>query len=76
MEKMNEVLLNMNSGLACLKARIRAKLSEKGGQFAMDNAVAFVIIVAVGAVALTLLINYLQGDLSSNLKSHINDFFS
>ena len=54
----------------------KAKLREENGQFVMDHAVVFVIIIVLGGIALLLLRNYLQDDLSNTLKDKINAFFN
>lgn len=54
----------------------KEKLRENNGQFVMDHAVVFVIIIVLGGVALLLLRNYLQNDLSNTLKSKIDAFFN
>lgn len=54
----------------------RRKLAENDGQFVMDHAVVFVIIIVLGGVSLLLLRNYLNDELSNTLKSKINEFFN
>lgn len=54
----------------------RRKLAEDEGQFVMDHAVVFVIIIVLGGVSLLLLKNYLNDELSNTLKSKINEFFN
>lgn len=55
---------------------VRRKLAENDGQFVMDHAVVFVIIIVLGGVSLLLLKNYLNDELSNTLKSKINEFFN
>lgn len=55
--------------------RVREKLSEEKGQFVMDHAVVFVLIIVLGGSALVLLTTYLQNDLSTTLRDKINEFF-
>ena len=52
------------------------KLSESSGQFVIDHAIVFVIALVLGGIGLTLLVNYLQSDLSNTIKTKINDFFN
>lgn len=54
----------------------RRKLNENSGQFVIDHAIVFVIALVLGGIGLTLLVNYLQSDLSNTIKTKINDFFN
>ncbi len=76
MKKLDNLAISSAIKLNCVKQRIKRKLCENKGQFAMDNAVAMVIIVALAAVLLVLLIDYFKGDLATNIKSNISDLFS
>lgn len=84
---MKKHILNASSSLkaACGRAmlhvwqggrRVREKLSEEKGQFVMDHAVVFVLIIVLGGIALVLLTTYLQNDLSNTLRDKINEFFA
>lgn len=76
MKNLNNLCISASIKLNGLKNRVKSKLRDNKGQFAIDNGVAMVIIIALGAVALTLLIAYFKGDFSTNLKSNINKLFS
>lgn len=81
--RINRMIANAKSNLnrACVRLRLGAqeageKLRETDGNFVMDHAVVFVLILVLGGIALLLLKNYLNNDLSSTLKDKINDFFN
>ncbi len=76
MKKLNELAIAASFKLNSMKQRVRSKLKDDKGQFAMDNGVAMVIIVAVAAVLLALLIAYFKGDFSTGIKNNINNLFS
>ena len=76
MKNLNNLCISASLKLNGLKDRAKSKLKDNKGQFAIDNGVAMVIIIAIGAVALTLLIAYFKGEFSTNLKSNINKLFS
>ncbi|MEA4954810.1 MAG: hypothetical protein VB096_04785 [Pseudoflavonifractor sp.] len=57
------------------KSAVREKLAENSGQFVMDHAVVFVLIIVLGGIALALLTNFLQSDMAPTLKSKIMEFF-
>lgn len=67
---------NLTTRLYLRAQAAKAKLLEKNGQFVMDHAVVFVLILVLGGIVLTLLTAYLQNDLSTTIKGKINDFFS
>lgn len=76
MKKLNNFCISASLKLNGLKDRVKSKLKEDKGQFAIDNGVAMVIIVAVGAVVLGLLLFYFKGEFANNLKSNISNMFS
>lgn len=55
---------------------VRAKLAENSGQFVMDNAVVFVIILVIAGIVIALLTTFLRTDLAPLLTQKIRDFFS
>ena len=57
-------------------ARLKDTLKDESGQFVMDHAVVFVIILVLGALALLLLKNFLNDDLAPTLKTKIMAFFN
>lgn len=64
------------ASLAGKKCEARAKLAENSGQFVMDHAVVFVLIIVLGGIALALLTSFLQADMAPTLKSKIMEFFN
>lgn len=69
--------MNLAAAHAYLTAKTaKEKLGENNGQFVMDHAVVFVIIIVLGGLALLLLRNYLQDDLANTIKSKIDAFFN
>ncbi|WP_293009828.1 MULTISPECIES: DUF6133 family protein [unclassified Oscillibacter] len=56
--------------------RMKDTLKDESGQFVMDHAVVFVIIIVLGALALLLLKNFLNNDMAPTLKTKIMEFFN
>lgn len=54
----------------------RGKLAEERGDFIMDHAVVFIIIIVVAALVISLLVAYLNTDFSSMLKSKVSGLFN
>lgn len=52
------------------------KLKADDGQFVMDHAVVFVLILALAAIALGLLITFMKTDLAPTLRTKIMEFFN
>lgn len=52
------------------------KLAEEHGQFIMDNAMIFVIILLLGAIVVAAMTTLVQNDLIPSLRTKIMDFFS
>lgn len=76
MKNLNNLCISTSLKLNGLKDKVKSKLKDNKGQFAIDNGVVMVIVVALGAVALTVLIAYFKGEFSTNLKGNINNLFS
>lgn len=75
MKRINDIYFTASIKLDSFLRKARNKLTENNGQFAMDNGVAMVIIVAVAAVLLALLIAYFKGEFATNVKNNISDLF-
>lgn len=58
------------------KATACLKLAENRGDFVMDHAVVFVIIIVVAGIAILLLTTFLQTDMGPLLTQKIKDFFN
>ena len=54
----------------------KEKLQDTSGDFVLDHAMVFVIILVVGAVVITALVNYIENDFTDLIKSQINAFFN
>lgn len=76
MKKLNDLTIAASLKLNSMKQKIKCKLNDDKGKFAMDNGVAMVIIVAIAAVLLGLLIAYFKGDFATGIKSNIANLFS
>ena len=59
-----------------LSGHMKAKLLSNDGQFVVDHAVVFVIIIVLGALALTLLKGFIETDMAPVLKEKIMAFFN
>lgn len=64
------------AAIAGKKNEAMDKLTENSGQFVMDHAVVFVLIIVLGGIALALLTSFLQADMAPTLKSKIMEFFN
>lgn len=62
--------------LVCRRQIALDKLAENNGQFVMDHAVVFVLILVLAGIALTLLTSFLNDDLAPTLRQKILDFFN
>lgn len=60
--------------IAALEAK--EKIRDDRGNFFMDHAVVFVLIIVIGGIVLALLTTYIQNDLATTIKSKISDFFT
>lgn len=58
------------------KAVAERKLTEQRGDFVMDHAVVFVIILVIAGIGITLLTTFLQTDMAPLLTQKIKDFFN
>lgn len=73
---LGNVARKLHAALLMKKGTIRMKLAENNGQFVMDHAVVFVLIIVLGGIALVLLTTFLQNDMAPTLKTKIMDFFN
>lgn len=60
-------------GLQITAMNARKKLCENNGQFVMDHTVVFVVSLALGGIALVILVNYLKGTLSTQIQKKVSD---
>ena len=73
--------LNRHMVNVCLRMQRRAEkardtLQENDGQFVVDHAIVFVIILVLGAIALLLMKNWLKDSLAPTLQGKVADFFN
>lgn len=71
-KKVNSLTTRMN--LAWMHTR--QKLRETSGQFVMDHAAVFIIIIVLAGLTLGLLVVYVENDFSNSLKSKLNELFN
>lgn len=76
MKKLNNAIraLSIRAHAGLLSAK--SKLKERNGQFVIDHAAVFIIILVLAGITLTLLANYIETDFASSLKSKINSLFN
>ena len=74
--KLNEKLLRAYRRVRGLGKKAAETLKNEDGQFVVDHAVVFVIIIVLGAVAIVLMRTYLQNDLSVLLKNKVEALFN
>lgn len=74
--KLNEKLLRAYLRVRGLGKKAAETLENEDGQFVVDHAVVFVIIIVLGAVAIVLMRTYLQNDLSVLLKNKVEALFN
>ena len=56
--------------------RLKETLRDESGQFVVDHAVVFVIIIVLGALALAALKVFVTNDMAPTLKNKIMEFFN
>lgn len=54
----------------------REKLEETRGDFVLDHAMVFVIILVIGAIVIAVISNYIQNDFVNLIKEKITAFFN
>lgn len=69
---MDKLVMN----LMAKKTVARHKLTEQRGDFVMDHAVVFVIILVLAGIGITLLTTFLQTDMAPLLTNKIKGFFN
>lgn len=72
MNKLNMAMINLQVAVNDIKERIK----EERGDFILDHAMVFVIILVVGAIVLVALKNYISNDFTNLVKSKIDEFFN
>ncbi len=74
--KMNVGMIRMQAKLNELAADAKKKWNEKRGDFILDHAMVFVIILVVGGIALLALKTYIDEEFTDLVKTKINEFFN
>jgi len=69
---MNKIAIRTK--LAAMGAK--EKLTNRDGDFILDHAMVFVIILIVGGISIALLVTYLQGDFSTLVSDKVTEFFN
>lgn len=76
MKAMKTYMNTLLTNLVMLKTRAKKKLEENDGQFVMDHAAVFIIIIVLAGISLALLSRYVETDFANSLKQKINELFS
>lgn len=76
MNKMNVGMIRMQAKLNELADETKKKWNENRGDFILDHAMVFVIILVVGGIALMALKTYIDGEFTNLVKTKINEFFN
>lgn len=71
-KKINYALVALNNEAAICGEKLRTQ----DGDFAIDKSIVYVIAIALGAVAMGLLVAYFKEDLSNLIKEKMNAFFN
>ena len=76
MKKLNNAIraLSIRAHAGLLSAK--SKLKERNGQFVIDHAAVFIIIIVLAGIALGLLSTYIKTDFATELKSKISSLFN
>jgi hypothetical protein len=75
-QRMNDLINSANKTALRLFTHCRGKLAETRGDFVMDHAVVFIIIIVVAALVISLLVAYLNNDFSDLLRDKISTLFN
>lgn len=73
---MNKLLLNTYMKVQTVSGKAQKVLHDKTGDFVMDHAVVAAIVVAVGAISITLLTQFLKSDMAPSLSDKVLSFFN
>lgn len=73
---MKKIMKKISDGITKQYIAAKAALSGNNGQFVVDHAVVFVIIIVLGALALVLMKNFLSNSLAPTLNSKLMEFFN
>lgn len=76
MKNLNRYLLPLSVRTDLALRAVRNKLKEQRGDFVIDHAAVFIIILVLAGVALTLLLGYFKTDFFTALKEKISAIFS
>lgn len=76
MNKMNVGVIRMQAKLNELAADAKKKWNENRGDFILDHAMVFVIILVVGGIALLALKTYIDEEFTELVKTKIDEFFN
>lgn len=73
---MNRHMVNAYLRMQRSAGKARDTLQGNDGQFVVDHAIVFVIILVLGAIALLLMKNWLKDSLAPTLQGKVSDFFN
>lgn len=76
MNKMNVGMIRMQAKFQELATEAQRKWNENRGDFILDHAMVFVIILVVGGIALVALRTYVNEEFAALVKTKINEYFN
>lgn len=76
LEMLNVAITRMQLAVQSKVADVKNKMEEQQGDFTLDHAMVFVIILILGGIILLALKNYIGDDFTNLVKQKINEFFN
>lgn len=76
LEMLNVAITRMQLAVQSKVADVKNKMEEQQGDFILDHAMVFVIILILGGIILLALKNYIGDDFTNLVKQKINEFFN
>lgn len=76
LEMLNVAITRMQLAVQSKVDDVKNKLEEQQGDFILDHAMVFIIILVLGGIILLALKNYIGDDFTNLVKQKINDFFN
>lgn len=76
LEMLNVAITRMQLAVQNKVDDAKNKLEEQQGDFILDHAMVFVIILVLGGIILIALKNYIGDDFTNLVKQKINEFFN
>lgn len=73
---MKKLAMSVYVKASVLTGKAMRLLRDQNGQFVMEHATVFAIILAAAAIAIALLTNFMQTDMAPSLSSKVQSFFN